>query len=288
MTTPKKKYRLSSMTYDEVSLVPAGDNPTAEVVLMKADPSHKYTDSDEDVSTLRPNDDQKESNMAGENGVIKKSDLPDEVVEYINGLEAVVEEITKGSVDDVPEGDGSDDDDAYGVGNPNYDGPDDDEDDDEDDEDEVEKSVLAKADPAVRAYIAKMEKATESRIAKAERIANEEREARLTREFTDIAKTMPMINDNPDDLGSLLKELSKQAPTLAPKVQTLLKAANEQIRTANVFDEIGKRASTSDTSTALGAAAAELRKSDPTLTAEQAEAKALELHPHLYDESLEG
>lgn len=284
---PQKKYRLSSMTYDEVSLVPAGDNPTAEVVLMKADPTHKYTDGDSAVGTVTRNDDQKESNMAGENGVIKKSDLPDEVVEYINGLEAVVEEITKADATDIPEGDGSDDDDAYGVGNPDHEVPDNPSGEGDGEEDDVEKA-LSKADPAVKALIAKMQKTTESRIAKAEKMAAEEREQRLTREFTDIAKTLPMINDNPDDLGGLLKELSKQAPTLAPKVQSLLKAANEQIRTANVFTEIGKRASTSDSSTALGAAAAEIRKAEPTLTAEQAEAKALELNPHLYEESLEG
>jgi hypothetical protein len=288
-----KKYRLTKIKLDEVSLVGAGDDARANVILSKSDSSEGDSDSIPD-------------NQLGGNGmgrketpaIIDKSALPDDVREYIDALEDVV--LAK---DDEPS-DESDDqelEDEY-----EYDDEDSDDEDEADDEerppvrgrgvkvgktrppkreasgdDKVTKSLLSKADPEVRELITKME----TRVAQAESIAKHERDERERREWIAKAQSLTHINDNPDQLGGLLKALHDKAPDEATAVEKLLRAANSQVAKSGLWDEVG-RTGGDFTGTGLDMKVAELRKADPTITKEQAEVKALELDPSLYDEYL--
>jgi hypothetical protein len=288
-----KKYRLTKIKLDEVSLVGRGDDPKANVILSKSD-------SDPDESDSIP------ANQLGGNGmgrketpaIIDKSALPDDVREYIDALEEVI--LAK---DDNDEPDDTED----GIENEDYTYEDDDyptdegdsEDKPEEPEDrgvgknrpasgktregrEVSKDrVLSKSDPEVRELIAKMDE----RIAKAEAIAKFERDEREKREWIAKAQTLPHINDKPEELGGLLKSLSDKAPVEAAAVEKLLRAANNQVAKSGMWDEIG-RSGDSHSGSSLDMKAAELRKTEPNLTREQAEARALEMDPSLYDEYL--
>jgi hypothetical protein len=290
-----KKYRLTKIKLDEVSLVGSGDDARANVVLSKSD-------SVPDESDSIP------ANQLGGNGmgrkqgtpaIIDKSALPDDVQEYINALEDVVlakdDDDTTDDFEDEAEDEFEDEDD---------DGDAEDEDDSEDESpaprrgvkvgkgsrkggqapmSKSMRQVLAKADPEVRDLIAKMQ----TDVDEANRIAKHERDERERKEWITKAQTLTHINDNPDNLGGLLKALHDKAPQEAVAVEKLLKAANAQVAKSGLFDEIGRSAG-DYTGSGLDMRVAELRKADPKMTREQAETKALEMDPSLYDDYLAG
>lgn len=144
-------------------------------------------------------------------------------------------------------------------------------------------AILAKADPEVRGLITKMQ----GDIAKAEAIAKHERDVRETQEWIAKAATLTHVNDNPQQLGGLLKALHDKAPDEAEAVEKLLRAANNQVAKTGLWDEIGRTGGEFTGSTTEGKVA-ELRKSDPNLTREQAEARVFTENPDLYDEYLTG
>ena len=296
-----KKYRLTKIKLDEVSLVGSGDDARANVVLSKSDSVEGESDSIP-------------ANQLGGNGmgrkqgtpaIIDKSALPDDVQEYINSLEEVI--LAKDD-DDGTDDDTSDDGDLEVDDEFEDDEADDDSNDEDEDDQEVEskdqksgvkvgknspkagqaqgegmRKVLAKADPEVRELIAKMDQ----RIQRAEAIAKHERDERENREWIAKAATLTHINDKPEELGGLLKSLHDKAPNEADAVEKLLRAANAQVAKTGLWDEIG-RTGGSFTGSALEGQVAELRKADPNLTREQAEARAFENDPSLYDEYLAG
>lgn len=203
---------------------------------------------------------------------IKKEDLPAEVVEYIDALEdhadtieaerdealKTVEAVTK-ERDEL----------ASKIG-----------------KEEVVKegadltAVLSKADPVVAALITKQAKELDDAkqaIAK----ANDER---ITTSMIAKAATMPMISESPADLGEVLKTAYGVSAEYGQKVEELLKAANTQIAQGNLFATFGKTGADITVSASVEAAAAEIRKGDPSLTREQAVAKAYETNPALYAE----
>jgi hypothetical protein len=315
---PRKE--LSDLQLDRVSLVPSGDDPMAHVVLSKADPnmSTTYPTLDRNVSR-QAGGSRMAKNDAGEE-VITKDDLPEEVREYIDLLEDALDAtITKSeryeaiikAADFDPDDEGEDDVDndaddtgtvdqnqvdsdhgaggnkskgkkpgtKAGVAEPNA---------------GTSKGApvfdLSKSDPAVREYIEKMERTNREAIEKAEKraqeaetIAKAERTERLMREFVSKAQALPMIAENPNDLGVLLMELHALDPAVATKMETVLKAANEAITKGDLFSEIGRYGGATTMAPEVESAANEIRKSDPTMTNEQAMAKAYELNPDLYD-----
>lgn len=203
---------------------------------------------------------------------IKKEDLPAEVVEYIDSLEAHADTleadleaattqvdtltkerddlVAKGAVSDIEKGDAD------------------------------LTAILAKADPAVAAIITKqaadLKTATEA-IAKA---ADE----RTTTTMVAKAAALPMISETPTELGEVLKTAYGVSDEFGTQVEGLLKAANTQIAQGNLFASFGKSGAEVTVSTSVDAAAAELRKGDPSLTREQAITKAYEQNPALYAE----
>jgi hypothetical protein len=311
-----KKFALSKMELDEISLCPSGDNPPAKVVIAKADPSlsiskkknpgankpHEYVNEDEekngatkcdqcgmaenapmhqaarkgglkkafgdwldsiskhggegksnetqvDSDTVEIDSDPDREETVPEK--IKKDDLPDEVVDYIEALETEVEELQKAVDGDEP--------------------------DDEDD-------LIEKADPEVRALIEKAQQRAEA----AEAIAKAERDARIEREMLAKAQKLVHVNDNTDELAKTLKSLHEANPELAEGIEKMLTAANEQIAKSGIFSEIGLGGGDTTISKAIESRVQEIQKANPNLTREQAETQAYEENPEMYDEQVNG
>jgi len=296
-----KKYKLTKIKLDEVSLVGSGDDPRASVVLSKSD-------SSQDGSDTIPRNQLGGNGMGGKKeapAIIDKSTLSDDVREYIDALEEVI--LAK------DDDDSSDDDDEYGEDEYEDGEEDEDDDDGEDDQDDEPKTkarsgkvgksdkgrqandnderqpvtkadmrrLLSKADPEVRGLISKMQE----QVNRAEAIAKHERDERERKEWIAKASTLVHVNDNPEHLGGLLKALHDKAPDEAVAVEKLLRAANNQVAKSGMWEEIG-RTGDSFSGSALDMKTAELIKADPNLTKEQAESRALELDPSLYDEYL--
>lgn len=245
------KNRLSKMRFDFVSLVPAGDDPLAQVVISKADPTHQP--QEDDMGDL-----------------ISKDDLDPTVVAYIEGLEGENETLAK-AVEDA-EAENAELQSQIEKMVPAESTPED-----------IEKAALAKADPAVVALIQKQEQ----RLAEAEAIAKAERDTRLDREFISKAEQMPMLTEDPASFGPVLRRIAENLSAEdAAAVDTVLKAANAQIAAGNLFSTVGVTGATTTVAKAAEAKAAEIKKADPTLTDEQALAKAYETDPGLLAEAM--
>ena len=257
-----KKVRIDSMELDEISLVGSGDDPQAKVIISKAAPD-KNTSNDGSGSTLSLTTDSEE-NMGTE---ISKDDLPPEVIEYIEDIEDALADALGITGDD------GDDDDNYA----------------EDRSDElvgagVEKSAeeILKSNPELAAIV----KAAQDEASEAKAIAKAEQDKRLHGEMISKAAALPEISAPTDELAEILKSLYAEVPEVAPRVEQLLKAANTQLQNSALFEEIGK--STRGEGDPVAAAAAEIRKEKPELTAEQAEAEAFRRNPELYTADLKG
>lgn len=151
------------------------------------------------------------------------------------------------------------------------------------------QEVLSKADPEVRALILKMQAdqdASNARLEEAEAIAKSERSQRVEREWIAKASTLDSLPTNANELGALLHRLHDVAPKETAAVEKLLKATNAIVGKSTLYNEIGKAGITTTASTTVEGKAAELRKSDPTMTVEQSIAKAYRANPDLYDEDL--
>lgn len=139
---------------------------------------------------------------------------------------------------------------------------------------------IAKNDPTVAALIAKAD-AAEARAQEAEAIAKAERETRITSEM--IAKAQGYSHlGSVEDVAAVLKGLHDTDMELFEAVDSLLAKAEASIAESSLFSEIGK-STEPGVGADLDSVAKSLRAEDPTLTAAQAVAKALELNPDLYN-----
>ena len=268
----KGKYRLSDMELDFVSLVAAGDDPMAHVVISKAAPEDKRTESVEGTPTLSDKNLPKETAVA----TINKSDLDPEVVAYIDGLEAEVDTLSKDAEDiDALKAEIEDLKGTLAKSAPK----------DEEAQEEITKALLAKADPAVRALIEKQQ----ADLKAASEIAKAEREARLEREYIAKAEALPMLTEDKTKMATALRAIAENlAPEQAETVTTVLKAANEQIAKSNLFSSFGTGGGETTISKSVKAQAEALMKADPNLTYEQAEVKVYEQNPDLAMSALNG
>lgn len=244
--------RLTGLDLDEISLVPAGDNPPAKVTLAKADKTH---DEHEGARTLIENEPPQGATHMGDE--ISKDELPEDVVTYIEALEAEVE---RASVIEELAGMLENGDPEAGA--------------------EGEKElVLSKADPEVRSLIEKAEQRAEA----AESLAKAERDLRLDREYLAKAEALPMLTEAPAELAEVLKALHTADPEVAGKVEAILATANEQIAKGNLFAEFGSSTTVEGVPDRARQAAEALTKADPTLSPEAAMVAAMEADPSLYD-----
>jgi hypothetical protein len=152
-------------------------------------------------------------------------------------------------------------------------------------------AVPEEARPEWEAILAKAEKADEIAAERdqlqktadeALELAKAARDDQLTREY--IAKAEQVGEDA--EFGEVLKTIAGAVELETfEKLEAVLKANHERAVTAGLYEEIGK-ASTGDgtgsASAELAAKAEEIRKSDSTLTKEQAIVKAYEQNPDLY------
>jgi hypothetical protein len=260
----QRKKQILSMDLDEVSLVGSGDNVEAKVVISKAAHDEKNTDGTENPTTLFTTGNSEEYDMPED---ISSDDLPQEVADYLEGLEELVADaIDSGFLGDV---DGeSDDEDAY------------------------EPVLVEKAEPELEDIlkshpeIALIVKAAEERAEVAEAIAKHERDVRIEREMVEKAASLTFVSDNRDELANLLRSLYEVAPEEAEVVEKMFRTANSQLRESAIFKEMGS--GLPGLSDPVRSEAEAIRKEDPSLTAEQAEALAFERNPHLYADELKG
>lgn len=156
-------------------------------------------------------------------------------------------------------------------------------------------------DAAFEAAIAKAEPAT-AEFMKMQRQANKDLQERLQKqEAQDHQRTMvakaqalPFIPGSDAEKAELFSKMysvrvdvtkddgTTESKPIGELVETVFKAVNAQLESASIFTEIGNTGATLTNSTAIDAKAAEFRKADPTLTQEQAIAKAYEEDPNAY------
>ena len=244
VSTHNGTHRLTDMVLDFVSLVPAGDDPLAKVVIAKADPTGI----------------EQENNMADE---ISKSDLAPEVVAYIEGLETEVDTLN----DQVAK---SESDIEELSARLSKHAPDD------DSTSAISKEALAAMEPSGRSVVEKQQ----AELAAVTEIAKAEREARIEREFVEKAAALPMLGDA-KVLAPLLRSISEALTAEdGAEVTKMLVAANAQIAESNIFKSFGTSGAVTTTASEDAAVIAIL-KAEPTLSREQALAKAYETNPAL-------
>lgn len=134
---------------------------------------------------------------------------------------------------------------------------------------EIDKSELP---PAVRDALEKAEKREQEaneRIEKAETIAKEERDQRITREFVVKAEAIPHVAGDTAEFGKVLKSaselLSKEEFEL---LEQRLSAVNEQIDKGELFKQLGRSGDAERDSgeDAIARKAEELKKADSSLS----------------------
>lgn len=186
-------------------------------------------------------------------------DLPSEVYEYIEALEAANSELSdqleKAAAEVAAE--------------------------------PVDTDILKSADPEIVAIV----KAAEDRAVAAEQIAKAERDFRLEREFIAKAAELSALPAEAEAFGKVLKSVAEAVDEdTFNTLMTVLTAANEGISTGNLFAELGKASAFDNDgpTSEINKAAARLIESNPGLSHEQAVAKAVDANPSLYNEYLRG
>lgn len=171
--------------------------------------------------------------------------VPDEVLDYIEELETRLSAATVGTSDDP-----------------------------------VEKA-LSSLDPEVAAII----KSQRDELAEARAALEAEQVAKANAEW--VAKVRPFdgIVDNPETLGTALREVAESSAELADSILSALQTANARVAKSGLFTEFGH------TQPAAGSAeekiqtiAKALIEADPSKTQAAAEAEAWEANPALYEQ----
>lgn len=269
----KKRYRLSGMSLDETSVVTVGAHQDADIVLFKlGEEESKLSKFLKGVAeNLGMEFDQSflaEQPVTGD--TVHKEDadmdidfdtLEPDVRTYIEKLEERIAKM-EDEKDEMESKDESDE-----------------------EKDEMEKSdVLAKLDPEVR----KMVEDAQTRAEQAEAIAKAERDARVTAEFISKAEALSELSVNPTEFGPVLKAAAETLdPEQYAEIERVLKAANEAVASAGMWNEFGKTTVTPSTTEAkIDTLAKSLQAQDPALSYEAAYTKALEQNPGLYTEAL--
>lgn len=218
--------------------------------------------------------------MPGQQGVPQASGapLPTEVIEYIKQLEAALAQKTGGEQSSGQQEEEMSN--PFGKSGEEQEGQ------------ELEfLQELAKSleDEDARENIAKamelVEKANE-RAEEAERIAKEEQEHRLNREYVEMAKSYAGLPVSPEEFGPVLKRLHDHMGEEDIEVLAkVFEAKSEEME--SLFGEFGKvgGADNSDVFTQVEKQAEEIAKSE-NISPEQARARVLESNPKLYDEYL--
>jgi DNA repair exonuclease SbcCD ATPase subunit len=224
---------------------------------------------------------------------IDKSQLPDEVQEYLAKLETAV-------VEQEAEIEGLEEKLTEATKEPEPKAEDEKSEDDEDEEDDSEKAEKSKKKMADEEDDEDMEKLfksnpqlaeriqkAEQRAEQAEKLAKAEQDARLTREYISKAKDEYNTVANAQEFGPVLKKLHELDEDTAAAVEKVLKGAEEMARKAQLFENVGKSshgAGTGSTWDEVTKQADErVTKSGGKITREQAITELMVDSPELYD-----
>lgn len=138
---------------------------------------------------------------------------------------------------------------------------------------------IAKAAPEIQA----LWKSQQDQITQATEIAKAERDARLTKEFTEVAKTFTNLPAVTEDFGVVLKGLHEVDPAIYEQVVTVLRGANEA---ANALYKSHGSSPVGDTNgsslSAIEKAAAVIKQASPDLSDAEAQDLAMQRDPSLY------
>lgn len=106
------------------------------------------------------------------------------------------------------------------------------------------------------------------------------------KEFTEIAKKYAPLGEKEDDLAQTLFEMKKSSPENYDAYISILDKSLGLVEKSGMFAEIGKSASGTSGNAVdkVESAANEIMKADPSITREQAIAKAWTDHPELIAE----
>ena len=124
----------------------------------------------------------------------------------------------------------------------------------------------------------------------AEAIAKQFAEEKIAKKYEDAAAIYKSIPGETSDLAIVMKTLATADEKAYAKFETILAAVNKGIEEGSLFKEMGKGnvSKTVGTATAaLNSAAEEVKKATPSLTKEQAYAKAIVANPELYKQYLQ-
>lgn len=126
----------------------------------------------------------------------------------------------------------------------------------------------------------------EKRAEEAEKVAKAEHDARVTKEFIEKAAGYSHLPMKAEEFGPVLKALAEKAPDEFAKIEAVLKTAEEQVATANLFGEAGRSGGAvgADTFAKIETVAKGLVEKGLAKTMPEAIAKAAEMHPDLYHE----
>ncbi len=125
---------------------------------------------------------------------------------------------------------------------------------------------------------------TQSTLAKAQEDLAKASDETLTKEYIEKAKAFTYLGVKAEELGPVMKRIAENKATLEDltKMEGVLKAANEAIEKGGLFKEIGGGGTDSgDAWTMIEKAAEEIRKSNPSLTREQAIDEVSKIKPEL-------
>lgn len=144
-----------------------------------------------------------------------------------------------------------------------------------------EADALAKAMDTLPEPVRKMIEATNARLAEAEKVAKDERDARLSREYLEKAQKITGLAASPETVATLLRKAEQGEPLTkadAAEFERVLKAAGEAAKNPTAFKELGGAgADVSDGEAAIAKAADDLQKADPNLSRASALVKAADL-----------
>lgn len=151
---------------------------------------------------------------------------------------------------------------------------------DDNSDDLIEKALTA-LDPEVAEVI----KSQRDQLAEAQAALEAEKVAKANSEW--VAKVRPLdgIVDDPEKMGSGLREVADTNPELADSILSALQAANQRVAKSTLFGEVGHtRPAAGSPEEKIQNIAKALVEADPSKSMAEAEAEAWEANPELYDE----
>jgi hypothetical protein len=178
--------------------------------------------------------------------------VPDEILDYIEDLEARVEKAETALGETPTAGEG----------------------------DTIEKALDGLSEEVKKSFIEQRD-----RLVKAEAALETERVAKADAEWTAKVRPLDGVIDNPEEFGAELRTLAESNPEMANSIVTKLQTANERLTKSDLFNELGRGGGApTGVEEKIQTIAKSLVEADPGKSRVDAEAEAWELNPDLYDE----